>query len=120
MKTAAILLATLSLGISAAGAAAAADHLSDVDYLRANRCRGLAEGLGSGDTAGLDGLIKTEGRSRLEQVYVRGQEELARGKRDAGSRDARDRLSAELNGPCTAYLGSAHDAAAKASSPSVH
>ena len=91
-----------------------------MDYLRANRCRGLAEGLGSGDTAGLDGLIKTEGRSRVETIYSKGQEELARGKRDAASRDARDRLSAELNGPCTTYLSGAHDAAAKASSPSVH
>ncbi len=120
MKTAAILLATLSLGFCAAGAAAAADHLSDVDYLKANRCRGLAEGLGAGDTAGLDGLIKTEGRSRLEPVYVRGQQELARGKRDATSQDARDRLSAELNGPCMTYLNGGHDAAAKVSNPSVH
>jgi len=120
MKTAAVLLATLSLGLSAAGVAAAADHLSDMDYLRANRCRGLAEGLGAGDTAGLDSLIKTEGRSRLEPIYVRGQQELARGKRDATSQDARERLSAELNGPCMAYLGAAHDAAAKASGPSVH
>lgn len=120
MKTAAILLATLSLGFCAVGAAAAADHLSDVDYLKANRCRGLAEGLGAGDTAGLDSLIKTEGRSRVEPVYERGLVEMARGKRDASSRDARDRLSAELNGPCMAYLGAAHDAAAKASSPSVH
>jgi hypothetical protein len=120
MKTAAILLATLSLGLSAAGVAAAADHLSDVDYLKANRCRGLAEGLGAGDTAGLDGLIKTEGRSRVEPIYERGQQEMARGKRDASSRDLRERLSTELNGPCMAYLGAAHDASAKVSSPSVH
>jgi hypothetical protein len=119
MKTAAILLATLTLGFTAAGAAAAADHLTDVDWLKANRCRGIAEGLGAGDTAGLDSLIKTEGRSRLEPVYVQGQQELARGKRDASSRDGRDRLSSELNGSCMTFLG-AHDAAAKASSPSVH
>ena len=111
MKTAAILLATLSLGFCAAGAAAAAEHLSDVDYLKANRCRGIAEGLGAGDTAGLDGLIKAEGRSRVEPVYERGQQELARGKRDATTRDARERLSAELNGPCMAYLGAGKDAA---------
>jgi hypothetical protein len=123
MKTAAILFATLSvslgLGLTAAGAAAA-DHLTDVDWLKANRCRGIAEGLGAGDTAGLDSVIKTEGRGRLEPVYARGQQEMARGKRDATSRDARDRLSAELNGPCMAYLGADHAAAAKVSSPSVH
>lgn len=120
MKTAAILFATLSLGLSAAGAAAAADHLTDVDWLKANRCRGIAEGLGAGDTAGLDSLIKAEGRSRQDTIYARGQQEMVRGKRDASSQDGRERMSTELNGPCMTYLGAAHDAAAKASSPSVH
>jgi hypothetical protein len=120
MKTAAILLATLSLGFAAAGAAAAADHLTDMDYLKANRCRGIAEGLGAGDTAGLDALIKTEGRTRPEAIYERGQSEVARGKRDASSRDMRERLSDELNGSCMAYLGAGHDASAKVSSPATH
>ena len=120
MKTAAVLLVTLSLGLTAAGAASAGAHLTDVDWLKANRCRGIAEGLGSGDTAGLDSLIKTEGRNRPDVVYERGQQEAVRGKRDASSQDLRERLSAELNGPCMAYMGAAHDAAAKVSSPSVH
>jgi hypothetical protein len=120
MKTAAILFATLSLGITAAGAAAAADHLTDMDYLKANRCRGIAEGLGAGDTAGLDALIKTESRTRPEAIYERGQAEVARGKRDASSRDMRERLSDELNGSCMAYLGAGHDASAKVSSPATH
>ena len=118
MKTAVILLATL--GLAVAGVAAASDHLTDVDYLKANRCAGLAEGLGSGDVAGLDALIKTEGRTRPEAIYERGQAEIARGKRDASSRDMRERLSDELNGSCMAYLGAGHDASAKVSSPSVH
>lgn len=112
MKTAAILLATL--GLAVAGAAVASEHLTDVDYLRANRCRGLAEGLGVGDTASLDAMIKTEGRSRVEPIYVRGQEELARGKREAGKTDLKERLSAELNGPCMAYLGGASTTASVA------
>jgi len=49
MKAAAMLLVTLSF--AAAGAATASDRITDVDYLKANRCRGLAEGLGVGDTA---------------------------------------------------------------------
>jgi hypothetical protein len=105
MKTAAVLLA--ALGLTVAGAAAASERMTDVDYLRANRCRGLAEGLGVGDTANLDATIKTEGRSRAEPIYVRGQEELARGKRDAGKAELKERFSAELNGACTAYLGGA-------------
>lgn len=109
MKTAAVLFA--ALGLAVAGAAVAADRITDTDYLKANRCRGLAEGLGSGDTAALDSLIKTQGRSRQETIYQRGQEELARGKKQASSADARDRLSAELNGPCMAYLGGASNTA---------
>jgi hypothetical protein len=105
MKTAAVLLA--AIGLAVAGAAAASDHLTDVDYLKVNRCRGLAEGLGSGDIAGLDALIKTEGRSRVETIYTKGQEELNRGRKEATRTDSRERLSAELNGPCTALLGGA-------------
>jgi hypothetical protein len=104
MKSTVILLAALAAA-SVAGAAAASGHLTDVDYLKANRCRGLAEGLGIGDIASLDAMIKSEGRSRVETIYTRGQEELARGKRDAGKSDLKERLSAELNGSCMAYLG---------------
>jgi hypothetical protein len=118
MKTAAIVLA--ALGLAVAGAAVASDHLTDVDYLKANRCRGLAEGLGVGDTATLDSVIKTEGRSRVETIYTRGQEELARGKRDASKTDLKERLSAELNGPCMAFLGGAKATASMAKDTSTH
>jgi hypothetical protein len=103
MKTAAIILATLGLAI--AGAAAASDHLTDVDYLKVNRCAGIAEGLGSSDAASLNALVKTEGRSRVETIYAKGQEEEARAKKAASSTDSKERLSAELSGPCMAYLG---------------
>ncbi len=44
MKTAAIRLATL--GLAVAGSAIAHERISDAYYLKANRCRGLAAGLG--------------------------------------------------------------------------
>jgi hypothetical protein len=116
MKTAAILLAVI--GLAVAGAAAASDHLSDVGYLKANRCRGLAQGLASGDVAGLDALIKTEGRSRIDAVYAKGQEELARGKLEAGRTDSHDRVSAELTGSCATYLGGAQASASAGKSGS--
>jgi hypothetical protein len=119
MKTPAILCMTLVLGV--AGTASATGRLTDVDYLRANRCRGLAEGLGVGDTTALDALIKSEGRSRVEIIYTRGQEEMARGKREASKSDLKERLSAEYNGPCMAYLGGAGAAASAAqNSSSTH
>jgi hypothetical protein len=103
MKTAAILLATL--GFAVAGSAMAYERISDVDYLKANRCRGLAAGLGANDTASLDSLIKTESRSRLDIVYDWGQQEMERAKREAASSDGRDRHTAELTGYCTAFMG---------------
>jgi len=102
MKIAAVLLATV--GLACAGVASASTHVSDVDYLRANRCKGLAMGLGAGDTTALDALIKAEGRSRAEAIVLRAQDEQARGKREASKADLKDRLTAELNGPCEAYM----------------
>ncbi|THD53041.1 hypothetical protein [Phenylobacterium sp.] len=111
MRSTAVLLVALSLAVAGqASAAATSDHLTDVDYLKANRCRGLAEGFGVSSASSLDSLIKTEGRNRLDIVYAKGQEELARGKRDAAKTDGKERYEAELNGYCTAFLG-ARDAA---------
>jgi hypothetical protein len=109
MKAAVIVLATLSL--AAADVAVASEHLSDVDFLKANRCRGLAAGLGVGDTASLDALIKSEGRTRAEPIAERAQDEFARGKREASKTDNKDRSNAELSGPCMALMSGGKDAA---------
>lgn len=112
MKTAAIAFAALSLATAAAGAAAASDHMNDMDYLRANRCRGLAAGLNVGDVASLDAKLKVEARTRSEPILLRGQDELTRARRDAERASYKERLTAELNGPCMAYLGGAKDTSA--------
>jgi len=104
----AVLLATV--GLACSGVASASAHVSDVDYLKANRCKGLAVGLGAGDTASLDALIKAEGRTRAEAIVLRAQDELARGKREAAKSDLKERLTAELNGPCEAYMTAGKEA----------
>jgi hypothetical protein len=109
MKAAAVLLVTA--GLACASVASASAHVSDVDYLKANRCKGLAVGLGAGDTTGLDAFIKSEGRTRAEAIVLRAQDELARGKREAGKADLKDRLTAELSGPCEAYMSAGKEAA---------
>jgi len=109
MKTSAIALA--AVGLLAAGAASASDRVSDVDYMRAARCKGLATGLGS-DTSGLDAFLKAQARSRAPYVLDHGQEEMDRAKRQAARAELKDRTSAELAGPCTAYTGQAKDMAA--------
>lgn len=100
-------LAPLALSAAAvliAGSAVAAERASDLDYLRASRCRGLATGL-SADTSSLDAYLKVEARTRDLFVVQRGSEEEARGKRDAKRSERAAKSAEELNGPCQAYKG---------------
>jgi hypothetical protein len=99
MKFAAIAIA--ALGLAVAGSAAAA-RFTDVDYLRASRCKGIATGLGA-DTASLDALLKAEGRSRMDVILRHGEEEADRAKRQAADANMKDRLAAELASGCAAY-----------------
>jgi hypothetical protein len=114
MKSTAVVLAALSLAVAGqASAATGSAHLTDIDYLKANRCRGLAEGFGVTNASGIDALIKSEGRNRIEVVYEKGQREQVQGKRDAAKSDGKDRFQAELNGYCSAFLGGADTASAR-------
>ena len=101
MKVAAIGLAIL--GLAVAGSATASGRVTDVDYLRANRCKGLAVGMGA-DATGFSSFIKTEGVSRVDTILQRGDEEFTRAKRQTANANLKDKLSAELSGPCTAYM----------------
>ena len=105
MKLFAIALTSAGL-LAAAGSASAA--VSDVDYLKANRCRGLAaSGIASVDTTSMDAFIKSEGRTRNAFVTDRGKSEFDKAKREGktDNTDRKARLVAELNGPCQAYKG---------------
>ena len=74
------LLAVTTLSLSAlAGAAFAADRLSDTDYVHAARCIGLAEASGV-DTSALKSVLKAQSRGRMDFVVDRA--DTAR--RDAG------------------------------------
>jgi hypothetical protein len=104
MKFTAAAAAAALAAAALAGSAAAATRVSDLDFLKANRCRGLAAGMGT-DTAGLDAFIKAEGRSRQDVVRRMGGEQADRGKRDAANARLKDRVAAELSGGCTAFTG---------------
>lgn len=104
MKFAAIALTAAAF--AAAGTAVAADRITDVDYLRASRCKGLAEALpGVVDGQSLDAYLKSAGRQRPAAIYARAEGEAERARRQARSEDSKARLTAELTGPCQAYLG---------------
>ena len=110
MKAAAVVLMTF--GLAYATVATASDRVSDLDYLKANRCKGLAVGLASGDTSALDAMIKAQGRSRSDAVLVRADEEMSRAKHEAARPELKDRLNAELSGACVAYMGGGKEVAA--------
>lgn len=91
-----------------AGAGSAAAAVSDVEYLRANRCRGLAEsGVAAVDTATMDAFLKAEQRTRTAFVLDRGKAEFDKARREGKTENAerKARLTAELTGPCQAYKG---------------
>jgi hypothetical protein len=102
MKTAAILIAAAA-AVATAGSAAAAARMSDLDYLRASRCKGLAEQLGSADASNLDAALKAARKGRATFVVEQGEAEIQRGKRSARG-DGKERAAAELESACSAYL----------------
>ena len=111
MKVAAIALTAVAF--AAAGSAYAAGRATDLDYLKASRCKGIATTVGQVDTAGLDAFLKAEGRGRAPIVLDRAASEADRARREARAVERRDRLTAELTGPCMAYMGPAKDVAAR-------
>ena len=99
-----------------AGSAYASEKVTDVDYLRASRCAGLATSIeGVVDPAALTSFIKAERGARATYVIDRGQEEFQRAKKEGKSEDRKTRLTAELTGACQAYLGGATSVAKQGS-----
>lgn len=109
MKVIAMVLAGASL--VAAGSAAASDRVTDLDYLKASRCKGIAMATGA-DTAGLDSYLKAAERGRQPVILERAQDETSRAKRESRG-DRKERAMAELAGACTAYTGAGKDMAAR-------
>jgi len=98
--------ALASAAMLVAGSAAASDRITDVAFLKANRCKGLATTLtGVVDLPSLNSFIKAASGARTPYVMERAESEFDRAKREARSGDRKERLTAELTGSCQAYLG---------------
>jgi hypothetical protein len=110
MNITAIALVALSLS-AAAGSTFAATPASDLDYLKASRCRGIATAVGA-DASALQAYLKAEGGSRAPYIQTRAEDEFDRARREARG-EGRARLAAELAGPCVAYQGQARTLAAR-------
>ncbi|MGA0605094.1 hypothetical protein ACO2Q0_03760 [Phenylobacterium sp. VNQ135] len=110
MKFAAIVIAAAT--VASAGSAVAAERVSDMEYLKASRCKGLATTLtGVVDTSSIDAYLKAARSARSPAVFERAETEFERAKREARSEDRKARLTAELTGPCSTYLGAPADIA---------
>jgi hypothetical protein len=98
------IVAALALG---AGAASAAERLSDAQYVALGRCAGIAEGLNQ-DAETWDAVLRDAERGRSTLARSRASEEHAAARRSARRADehSRDRLAEELTGQCAAIAPS--------------
>jgi len=112
------IIMTAVLAASALTGAAQAETVSNYEFLQAARCRGLAasEGLGKLDTAGLDAFLKAEGHARELPIRTSAANKSASAQKEADKAQGakKDKLMAERNGVCTAYLGGAASGGAAA------
>ncbi|MDO8324391.1 MAG: hypothetical protein Q7T23_15800 [Phenylobacterium sp.] len=105
MRIATATLAAVA-ALMAAGSALAAAQVTDVDYIKASRCRGIAISAAA-DTADLDAWLKAASKSRSMSVMDKAAVAEDAGRREAKTTNAerKARLATELSGPCQAFKG---------------
>ncbi|HYE45056.1 MAG TPA: hypothetical protein VEA44_04700 [Caulobacter sp.] len=107
MKTLAA-AAALFVAVSATAAAAQSDaRLTDAQFVKAARCKGLAKSaaLGAIDTSALDAVIKANKRARADFVIDRAMNAQDEAQSEANRADdaRKAELIAERNGACAAF-----------------
>lgn len=107
MKT----LIIVTVAAASLAGAAHAGSVTDLQFLEAARCRGLAvsENLGKLDTASLDALLRTEASTRDPAALNSAQNKLKAAQKEADAADGekKTKLLAEREKNCGAYLGGA-------------
>jgi hypothetical protein len=103
------IIVAAAVAVSAlAGAAQASAEISNLEFLQAARCRGLAasEGLGKLDTAGIDAFLKTrKPRPRTgRSAPRRQQDDGAQKEGDKADGAKKEKLLAERASACSAWL----------------
>jgi len=111
MRHTAIIISAIAMTAAATSAFAgtAPARVADIDYLKASRCAGLASAgtLDQANASALSGFVKDQERIRAGYINERAREEAAKARRQAKHQDGRERLNAELSGPCMAYVSGA-------------
>jgi hypothetical protein len=105
-----ILVGTLvaAAAIAAVTPVGAAERLSDVAFMNASRCAGLAEGAKI-DSASIKAFLEAQRGSRDSYIQDKAEEmrdDAAREARHAGGTSSQ-RIAAELDGACKTYVGAA-------------
>lgn len=102
-----IVTAALAAATATSAFAQPAARLTDVEYMQAARCAGLASADASLDTASINTLLKTEGRGRIGYVSDKADEMKSDAARSAKRANgyAKERIAAELGGACKRFLG---------------
>lgn len=110
-KAAGLMIAAVMLGAAATASAASAQpgQASDVDYLQASRCAGLAASgkVGTADPGALNAWIRGHAQGRSGYILERGDEMKTDAKRQANRAGdyERTKLSEELGGVCANFKG---------------
>lgn len=111
-----IIVATVIVVSALAGAAEATGSVSNLQFLQAARCRGLAasEGLGKLDTTSIDVFLKQETGNRELPIRVSANNKIASAQKEGDKAEGakKDKLLAERSAACTAWLSGATTGAA--------
>ena len=112
------LAAAAGLAATAAVAAPAPAHLSDAQFIAANRCLGLmsSKSLAISDAAALKQLLKDQDSGRGGYIDEKADEARQEAQRQAGSgsEDMHAKLLAERDGLCRTFLSGASTASQSA------
>ena len=102
-------LIALSAAATAPAFAAPSTHLSDVQYVEANRCLGLmtSKSMGTQDASAMSQLVKAQTGGRIGYVYDRAEQARDDAQREANHAGPdNSRLVAERDGVCRSFIGS--------------
>jgi len=123
MRVASVVVGLVVASVSASAALAAPRHLSDVQYIEANRCLGLmtSKALASPDAGALRSYVDREGWSRVPAALDQADEarETAQSAADRSSGYTRMQLQAERDGVCRSFLASTTAAASQPTKSSL-
>lgn len=106
MRIATVTLAATAAALMFAGSALAAAKVTDVDFIKASRCHGIAIS-SAAETADLDAWLKAASKARSASVMDKASVAEHSGRREAKTTNAerKARLATELSGPCQAFKG---------------